>query len=172
MTVPSRQRPRRRTSAVAPQVAQRSRTHVTVRTPPPSKPVLPLPPLTLGHYPFLGPFLHWQHLEHRAGILALVQRAPLGPLPYRVLWVGEAEDVQAAVGQWQARERGGSGRERVPIAYAALYTDVLAGARKQIVAELRAQAQPPEDQPTIQPLGSPAPLARTARRRTSVHRGA
>src|SRR5262249_33001781 len=165
-------RARRRTVAVVPQGPPRSRTCAAPRTSTPSDRALSLPLLLLGHYPFVGPFGHWKQLEHRAGILAIVQRSTVGTLPYRVLWLTEAEDVQKALAQLQARGRALSGRGREAIVYAALYTDVVAAARCQIVAELRTRYQLLSFLPTTAPRSLySAPGARSARRRSLARRG-
>ncbi len=74
--------------------------------------------------------------------MAFVERSTVGPLPYRVLYLAEADDVQEAVAQRQIKKSSGSTQRRDPVAYAALYTEAVPTARQQIVAELRARYQP------------------------------
>jgi hypothetical protein len=127
------------------------------------------PPVSLSLYPFIGPFARWEQVEHRAGIVAIVARSGMGALPYRPLFVTDADDLREAMAKLQ---KGGafSTHGTEPLAYAALYTDVVAAARRQIVAELRARYQLPATLPTAALLARLPSTVRSAHRRSPARR--
>jgi hypothetical protein len=134
---------RRRTIAVAPADPRPARSRAATPAPASSGPTPPLSPIVLGHYPFVGPFPRWEMLEHRAGILAIVQRSAVHAPPYRPLWIAEADDLYAAMAKLHATAVIAPTQRRGPVAYAALYTEVVTAARRQIVTALRARYQLP-----------------------------
>ena len=161
-------RPRR--AATTPS-ASPSRPRSAPRPSAPPRLGIPLSPLSLGQYPFIGPFARWEQLEHSAGIVALVEQAPGGALSSRPLWLAEADDLQEAMAKFQAKGAPLSLQGTGPIAYAALYTNLVTAARRQIVAELRTRYQLPSVLPTAAPhSSSSAPVPQSARRRSPARR--
>lgn len=161
---------RHRTAATTPS-ALPSRPRSAPRPSAPTRLVIPLSPISLGQYPFIGPFSRWEQLEPRAGIVALVEQSTVGTLSYRPLWLAEADDLHEAMAKFQAKGAALSLHGTGPITYAALYTELVAAARRQIVAELRTRYRLPSFLPTTMPrASSSAPVSQSARRRSPARR--
>ena len=105
--------------------------------------------MVLGHYPFAGPFVHGDAVQHRAGLFILLERTGSSARPYRLLFLDEAEDLHHAVATLQAKRGRVISWDPDTVVYAALYTDLAPAARRQIVAELRTHSQRTASLPAV-----------------------
>jgi hypothetical protein len=123
-------------------------------------PTAPLPPVALGGYPFTETTRQWKALPHRAGLVAILQAPSVPGQSYRPLFLTEAEDVHRAIDILQGRSALLAAKSTETIVYAALYTELVKAARRQIVVDLQALYH----LPTSLPLTLPPPPSRPSRR--------
>jgi hypothetical protein len=105
--------------------------------PEPQPPAVPFLPVSLAGYPFSEISTHWETLPHGAGIFALLHRPADPGQPYQPLFLDEADDIHEALTRLHTRALLSTAEERGTVVYAVLYTELVAAARCQIVAELR-----------------------------------
>lgn len=148
--------PNRRTWTVAPPPPRSPRARPTAgRTSRPAA-VVPLPAVSLGRYPFAEPTTRWEELQHSAGLFVILERPTDPGQSYRPLFVDEAEDVHHALAKLSARALLPAAVGTRTVVYAALYTELVKAARRQIVAELRAVYQLPATLPPTVPPSTPS----------------
>jgi hypothetical protein len=112
---------------------------------PPSSqlPAVPLLPVALGPYPFSEITTRWKTLPHGAGIVALLHQPANPGQSYQLFFLDEADDVHDALAQLHTRALLSVAEENGMVVYAVLYTELVAAARRQIVAELRTDSHLP-----------------------------
>jgi len=143
-SLPAVASPRRRSRVAAPSRSARKRESVAQRRP--HEATAPLPPVSLGGYPFSELTTQWAKLPHHAGLFAILERVPTAE-GYRPLFLGEAADMHEALATLSRRATLPGVSNTSFLVYAALATNVVRAARQHIVTTLR----------TLYP--SPTPLA-------------
>jgi hypothetical protein len=146
---PRRPAPSRSRKGAVPLAPPVSRIPPRPKAPRSVSPNVPLPPVVLSHYPFAGPFVHWDAVQHRAGLFVLLERTGSSAQPYRLLFLDEAEDLHHAVATLQAKRGRVISWDMDRVVYAVLYTDLAPAARRQIVAKLRAHYQHTASLPAV-----------------------
>src|SRR5262249_16184802 len=84
----------------------------------------PLPPVSLGGYPFALLTMQWTTLPHQAGLFAILERVPTAEA-YRPLLLGEAADMYAALATLSRRVTLPGATPGRVLVYAALATNVV-----------------------------------------------
>src|SRR5215471_3494029 len=100
----------------------------------------PLPPISLGGYPFPLLTTQWTTLPHQAGLFAILEREPTAEA-YRPLVLDEAADMHAALATLSRRFALPKASTRSGLVYAAVVTHVVRAARQHIVTTLRTRYQ-------------------------------
>ena len=131
---------RRRPQVDAPAQSARTRTPAAQRRP--YGATTPLPPVSLGGYPFPELSTQWETIPHQAGLFAVLEWLPTAE-GYRLLVLDEAADRHEALATLHRRAMAPKVRSRSVLVYATLATDVVRAARQQIVATLRAVSHLP-----------------------------
>ena len=101
----------------------------------------PLPPVSLGGYPFPELTTQWATLPHQAGLFAILERVPTAG--YRPLLLGEAADIHEALAMLNQQVISPGVSNTSGLVYAALATTVVRAARQHIVTTLRTLYQLP-----------------------------
>src|SRR5215471_10927362 len=84
----------------------------------------PLPPVSLGGYPFPLLTTQWTTLPHQAGLFAILERVPTTEA-YRPLLLGEATDMHVALATLSRRVTLSGVSNRSGLVYAAIATNVV-----------------------------------------------
>ena len=116
----------------------------------------PLPPGSLGGYPFPELTTQWAQIPRQAGLFAILERVPTAEV-YRPLFLGEAGDMHAALTTLHRRAILPGVRNPSLLVYAALATTVVRAARQQMVTTLRALYQLPTPLTPVRSQGAMAP---------------
>ena len=146
---PHRHRPR----VTASSRSTRQRKSVAPRRP--HEATAPLPPVSLGGYPFPELSMQWTQLPHQAGLFAILERVPTAEA-YRPLLLSEAGDIHAALATLSRRAPLPGVSKTSVLVYAALVTNVVQAARQHIVTTLRTLYQLP---PPVAPVFSREAIA-------------
>ncbi len=112
----------------------------------------PLPPVSLGGYPFPVLTTQWTKIPHQAGLFAILERVPTAEA-YRPLLLGEAADMHEALATLSYRVTLPAVNNRSVLVYAALATNVVRAARQHIVTTLRTLYQLPTLLAPVLPQG-------------------
>jgi hypothetical protein len=136
--------------------ARSARTREPVAQHRPHEPTPPLPPVSLGGYPFPELTTQWTKLPHQAGLFAILERVPAAE-GYRPLFLSEAADIHEALATLSRRATLPGVSKTSVLVYAALATNVVRTARQHIVTTLRTLYQLPPSLAPVLPQGSIAP---------------
>jgi hypothetical protein len=118
-----------------------------------------LPPVLLGRYPFAQVTTRWEALPHSGGLFAILDRLTEPGSPYRPRFLDEADDIVHALATLHTRALLPQGEMKTRV-YAALPTELVKAARRQIVTELRTLYQLPATLSPSPPPPSSLPLPR------------
>ncbi len=135
----------------------------------PHEATVPLPPVSLGGYPFPELTTQWTKIPHQAGLFAILERVPTAEA-YRPLFLGEAADIHEALATLSRRVTLPGANNGSVLVYAALATNVARVARQHIVTTLRTLYQLPPPLAPVLPQESRVPadiaasLSRSRRR--------